>query len=356
MPEVRVSDVLSGIADKINSEFKLEVALTGDSETRSDVRIWVPTASPMLNLLFGKKGSGEGIPVGRVIEIFGDYSHGKSTILQLIINAFQAAGGITNLIDSESGWDKERAIAMGHNQDRHLTVEVDTVESGFNVIGSLLNKYKETFRGTQTPILFGWDTIAASPTEGEKAGDEYSSGMMYKARKIRQELKKLNSELGKVNATVVFVNQTIEGPKDKYSKPKDPSGVKTTPGGGGIKFWASQRLQVERIKVYHDPANKTKPQGIISNCKMVKNKLSPPFREVDMCLNYTQGTDPLTEIVNFLLDHSKVVNISGAYRKIVGFGDKDISFYERDQNKTVADNPGLYEWLVEQAREVWWES
>ena len=126
----------------------------------------------------------------------------------------------------------------------------------------------------------------------------------------------------------------------------------TTPGGGGVKFWSSQRLQVDRVGVYVDFDTK-KPIGIISNCKLVKNKLGAPFRSVDLPINYAQGVDTNREVFNYLLDHSDVINLAGAYKRIVGYGAKDITFYEKDLKSVLTANPGLYEWLVDKCKETW---
>ncbi len=340
---VSTADLIRDVAKSLNEEFALEVAIPGWAENMSDVKRWVPTASPMLNLLLGNDNYG--VACGRIIEIFGDFSHGKSTILQYIMNAFQAAGGLTTLIDAESGWNRKHAIAIGHNPDRHLAVEVDTVESGFRVLRSLCARYHAVFQGA-VPVLFGWDTIAASPTEGERLDDEYAQGMMYKARKIRSELRSLAPSLAKAGFTLAVVNQTIEG---KDQKP----GQKTTAGGGGIKFWASQRLEVTKVASYSRYDDKQIGAGIITKCRLVKNKLDIPMRSVDVPINFTTGVDPRREVMNYLLDNSRIVNIAGAYKRIVGFGEKDLSFYEKDTDEVFAANPGLYEWLVSQAKYVW---
>lgn len=347
MATVSVYDVLTDIAKDVNREFNLEVAVPGKSSIRSVVKGWIPTDSTVMNLLFGRPETGDlGVALGRIIEIFGDFSHGKSTILQIIMNAFQAAGGLTNLLDSESGWDEHRAVKMGHNPERHLSIEVDTVEDGFNVINKLNEKYISTFGANRdynvVPILYGWDTIAASPTAGEKKGDEYESGMMFKARKIRQELRRLAIELPKNNATLVFINQTIEGPKKK-----------TTPGGGGIKFWSSQRFEIRRVGSLHNFEDKKKTAGIISNLKNVKNKLSPPFRNADIPLMFDKGFSPERELLNYHLDNTSIVNVAGARKKILGFGDEDLSFFDKDTQEIFDTNPGLIEYLREEMIKHW---
>lgn len=348
--DVAIYDALEKIATRVNKKHDIEAAIPGEKKVSADVDFWVPTASTILNLLMGDDDFG--VAAGRIFELFGDFSHGKSTIAQIIINAFQAAGGVSVLLDSESSWNRQRAIQMGHNAKRHLAVDIETCNMGFEVIHSTLGEFKRTFGG-RIPVVFVWDTIAASPTSDEKSGDEYASGMMSKARLIRMELRRLTPELKKAQASIVFVNQTIEGPKPNRS------GVKTTSGGGGIKFWSSQRIQVTRVGRYADwggKANKEdrKLAGIISSIQMVKNKMNPPFKSADMPINFRTGVDPYREVTNYLLDNTSVYNVSGAYKSIVGFGDKDIKAYERDIPGIIQGTPGLYEWLVEQVKSHWY--
>lgn len=354
MAKANVYDVLMRVAEKVNKKHDFQIAVPGKEQVGSDVRERVLTDSVMLNLLFGgfdiEGQFHEGVPVGKIIEIFGDYSHGKSTILQIIMNAFQQVG-VSALIDSESAWDRVRALVMGHRVEKHLALEADTLELGFKVMHDTIEYFGEEFRGA-IPFMIGWDTIAAAPTEGEKKDDEYESGMMYKPRKIRQELRKLTLKFAASRCTGVFLNQTIQSKdsKEKYT------GIKSTGGGGGLKFHSSQRLQVTRVASFREwGASKkhSKPIGIISAAKLVKNKLGAPMQEVDIPINYKQGVDPIREVVNYLLDFSEVYNIAGAYKKIVGFDDETLSFYEKDLPEVFDKNEGLLEYLQDSARIEW---
>lgn len=339
-----VYSVIEKVAKQVNRIHDIEAAIPGEQEVSADVKVWVKTASVLLNLLMGDEDYG--CAAGRIYELFGDYSHGKSTIAQILMNAFQAVGGVSVLLDSESGWNRPRAIVMGHNPKRHLAVEIETCDMGFEVIISTIEEFKSTLGG-KVPVLFAWDTIAASPTADEKAGDEFASGMGFKPRLIRQKLRTLCPELKKINASILFVNQTIESMKPNRS------GVKTTPGGGGIKFWSSQRIQVYKAAIYSEFGEKKKTAGIIAEAKMVKNKLHPPFRTADIPLNFRTGVDPYREVTNYLLDNTSCYNVAGAYRSIVGFQEKDIKCYEKDLPGKFKEYPGLYDWMVDQVKSHW---
>jgi recombination protein RecA len=342
--EQQVYAILEKVAKSINNAKSLEVAIPGEKEVKADVKQWIPTASVILNLLMGDENYG--VAVGRIYDIIGDFGEGKSTIAQIIMNAFQEAGGVSVLLDSESAWNRARAIDMGHNPKRHMAVDIETCEMGFSVIQETIEQFKITLGG-RVPVVFVWDTISASPTDSEKKGDEFANGMQFKPRFIRSQLRAICPELKKVAASLVFVSQTIEGNKPNRT------GVKTTAGGGGIKFWSSQRLQVEKVATTHDPVEKEKLTGIITNIKMVKNKLHPPFKRADVPIDFKLGLNPVMEVTNYLLDHTNVYNISGAYKSIVGFAEKDIKFYEKDLPKVLEANPGLLDWMVEQVKSHW---
>ncbi len=341
-----MADIYSAIVANcklLNANAGFEVAIGGKSENYSDVKEWVPTSSTMLNLLLGDANFG--IAVGRIFELFGDYSHGKSTVAQHIMNGFQEAGGLSVLIDSESGWDRPRAIAMGHKEDQHQVIEAETAEEGFEAIYNSIKNFALAF-DEEIPIVFVWDTLASSPTDGEKIGDEYTGGMMWKPRLIRRELRRLCKPLAKNNCSLVVVNQTIEGPKP------NKSGVKMTPGGGGVKFWSSQRIQVSRVAAFKDPVTKL-PAGIISSAKLVKSKLNAPSRSVDLPITFSHGIDPMREVINYHLDNTSIVNIFGVYKKIIGFGEKDFSFLEKNMEKVFKENEGLLKYLVDEAKMHW---
>lgn len=342
---------LAAMTKQLNTDFKLEIATVGTQPVVSDVKKWIPSPSVMLNLLMGE--TNYGAPSGRFIEILGDSSHGKSTVDELLRIGWHAAGGVSFLLDAESTWDRDRAIRMGHRPEQHVSIAIDTCEMGFDVIHHILARCEMDYRGS-VPILISWDTISASPTMGEKKGDEFESGMMYKARLIRQRLRQLVGELAKNTATVVFLNQTIEGKpdaKDKF-KPYIDKMVKTTPGGGGVKFYASQRLQVDRINTFEDKTTK-EIRGILSKVTMVKNKLGAPFKSVTLPLSFDVGIDKKREIFNYLSD-AGVIEVSGAWYKIPEFNDGEAgSFYEKDFNDVLDRIPALYPWLVERAKEMY---
>lgn len=331
---------LKAVASGVNTGLKYDLAVLDAQDSGSLIRHWVPTDSVLLNLLLGEENYG--LAIGRVFELFGEFSNGKTTIAQILMSAVQRYKGISALADAESSWLESYAVKHGHDPSRHIFLEADTVEAGFLGVKETCRQVISVFGG-EVVTLFVWDTIAASPTEKEAADD--NDRMAAKAGVIRQQLRVLSKLLPKVPASVVFVNQTI----DSFSQYKK----KTTPGGGGIKFWSSQRLQVTKVGAIHD-ANK-KVIGFISRVKAVKNKLGPPQKEVDIPILYESGVDKRREVLNYLIDNTAIVNNAGAYKKIVDYPEPGqyVSFYEKDMDKTFEDFPDLYEFLVEKTKQHW---
>jgi len=341
------TDHLRSLSKDLNKEFGAEVAVAGEEMTHSDkATVRIPTSSHLLNLLLGG-----GIPLGRVMELYGEPSHGKSTLVEHMIVGFQRYPGISVLLDAESGWDRRRALSIGHNPSRHLHLQCDTVEQGFSVIDSTIKRIR--MKGSKfpqdMPVGFFWDTISASQTEGEKSGDIYADGMMDKPRKIRRALRMLSMVLPNTNCSLVFVNQTISGPAGPGRGAK-----KSTPGGGAIKFWAAKRLKVYSSGRMHYPTDNT---GILTEVTTVKDKLEPPNRDVQLPIRYADGVDTLYEVLNFLIDNSNYVNMSAGRVTILDFPepDKELKFWHKKAYDAYAKHPELLDFLQLCADEVWAE-
>lgn len=342
------TQILTALAKELNDEFKAEVAVPGEDMVHSDkATIRIPTSSFMLNLLLGG-----GTPLGRVLEICGDPSEGKSTFVEHMMIGFQKYPGISVLLDAETGWQRERALRIGHNPSRHLHLQADTVELGFSVIDSTIKRIR--MPGSKfpqdMPVGFFWDTIAASQTEGEKTGDQYADGMMDKARKIRRNLRTLSMLLPRTNCSLVFVNQMIDQP----AKGNRGHAKKTTPGGGAIKFWSAKRLQVRSFETMHYPEDNT---GILSTVKTIKDKLEPPHREVQIPIRYIDGVDNLYEVMNFLIDNSNYVNMAAGRVTVLDFPEPGVEakFWHKKAYEYYEKHPDLLEFLQSCAQEIWAE-
>jgi recombination protein RecA len=334
----------------VNKDLKLPIALPGKAYCASDVRCFVPTSSFLLNKLL----SG-GVPVGRVMEVFGDPSKGKSTLVEHMMIGFQRYPGISVLLDAETGWYRPRAEAMGHNSSRHIHLQADTVELGFKSIFRLIERLRQP--GSKIPrnmpVGIFWDTISASQTEGEKSGDIYKDGMNDKPRKIRLSLRKIAPILAQNMCAMVFVSQTYQ----EMPKPgqRAPAGKVSASGGEGIKFWSAKR-----IKVWHEGKLDVPVEnaGINVVAQTVKDKLQAPFLKAHLPVMHKTGIDPGYELLNYLIDNSTYANMSGARVHIPDFPNagEDLSFYPKELHKKLEQHPDLLSHMEMYAELAWAES
>jgi recombination protein RecA len=347
MSIVDVGKLLANVAVDLNKEFKARVAVTGDELCASDVPFRVPTRSFSLNKLLGG-----GAPIGRVVEVFGDPSHGKSTILEEMMIGFQRFPGISVLLDADTGWCRPRAIRMGHDSSRHLHLQADTVEYGFETIFSTIARLRMPGRFPPAmPIGIFWDTISASQTEGEKEGDKYKEGMGDKPRKIRENLRRLAPELPRNNVCLVFACHTHA----EFGKGKSQPQKKSSTGGEAIPFWAAKRIKVWISGRLNYP---TKDAGVITTARTIKDKLEAPNLQIDLPILHNTGIDPGYELLLYLIDHSSWVNMSGAYVNIPDYPEpgKSLSFYPKQFHNKLQHFPDLMDYLWACAEQTWDET
>lgn len=340
---------LSEISAAVNEELKICVLQPGSDSSLADVQTWCPTGIDLLDLwTYG------GVPIGRVWEIYGEPHHGKSALAIQLMVAVQRAGGLSVLLDAEGSVTKSRLDLFGHDPARHLYMNADSVEIGFKAIDTTLETVRVKCK-LDIPILFVWDTIAASQTEHEKASDKYGDGMMSKPRLIREGLRRLSLELPRQQAGIVFVNQTMAS-MDQYS-PID------TPGGKSLKFWSTYRIHVKKGGPFQPGGT---DNGIISKMKMTKCKLGPPLRTIDLPLSYDKGWD--NDFANFnFLNRTDVTEATkaeicrkGSYYYILGFknfcggeGPDEIPLYASALDDKIRAYPRLSEYLSHLTRKEW---
>jgi RecA/RadA recombinase len=337
---------LRDVAVDVNRDIKNEVAVAGQDRNLSDVgKVRVPTTSYMLNLLLGG-----GIPLGRVMEIYGDESVGKSTIGEHICVGFQRANGISILLDADTGWHRQRAYAMGHNSDRHMHLQADTVELGAETTIKTIEKLRMRGRFPENmPVVILWDAISASQTEGEKTGDLYKDGMADKPRKIRQLLRSVAPMLPRYNVSLIFISHTImEIKKGSNRPPRKISGA----GGDAIKFWSGKRLHVRRVSRMDYPQENS---GLIACVKNVKDKLDPPNREVYLPIMNKTGVDPNYELLNYLIDNSNWVNMDAGRVSIPNYPNdgQDLTFYMKQFPSILDKHSELTDYLTACVDDTW---
>jgi RecA/RadA recombinase len=350
MDDAAILAGLRQVSGELNKQFKAPVSVPGDELCVSDIPFFVPTSSWLFNKLLGG-----GVPVGRVMEIYGDPSTGKSTLIEHMMIGFQQYPGISVLLDADTGWYRPRALAMGHNTSRHLHLQADTIELGFETIYSTIARIRmpgSKFPRTM-PVGIFWDAISSSQTEGEKEGDQYKEGMQDAARKIRKELRRIAPILPRNNCALIFASHThvdIKAAARTNSKQATPK--KSSSYGDAIKFWSAKRLKVWVAGALDVPSQRC---GVRVMVNTYKDKINVPNRIIDLPMLHMTGVHRGYELINYLVDNSSWVNMNGAYVCIPDFPEpgKEINFFPKHLDLKLQRFPGLLEYLECCAEETW---
>lgn len=261
-----------------------------------------------------------GLPKGRVTEIFGAEASGKTTLALHVIANAQKAGGIAAFIDAEHAVDPLYAKKIGVDIDKLYVAQPDNGEQALDIVELLVRS-----NAIEVIVI---DSVAALVPKAEIEGDMGDSHMGLHARLMSQALRKLSGVINKTNTCVVFVNQIREKIGVIFGSPI------TTPGGRALKFYASVRLQISRIGSIKDET------GVVGNrtkVKVVKNKVAPPFKEVEFDIIYNKGISRVGDILN-LADTHNVVERTGSWYSYdgtkLGQGySKVVAFLEHEDNK-----------------------
>jgi recombination protein RecA len=268
---------LDSAMSQIEKAFGKGAIMKLDASSKMQVEV-IPTGSMSLDLALGVGG----VPKGRVVEIYGPESGGKTTIALTIAAQCQKIGGTVAFIDAEHALDPVYAKALGVNTDELLVSQPDTGEQALEIAELLVRS------GAVDMIVI--DSVAALVPRAEIEGEMGDSLPGLQARLMSQALRKLTAILSKSNTTMIFINQVREKIGVMYGNPE------TTTGGKALKFYASVRLDVRRIgqpiKVGNDAV------GNNVKVKVVKNKVAPPFKEVEIQIYFGKGIDQLNDLVN----------------------------------------------------------
>jgi recombination protein RecA len=308
---------LSAALSQIERQFgKGSIMRLGDDGVIKDVES-ISTGSLGLDLALGIGG----LPKGRVVEIYGPESSGKTTLTLQTIAACQRAGGSAAFIDAEHALDAIYAQKLGVNVDELLVSQPDTGEQGLEIADMLV-------RSAAVDVVV-IDSVAALTPKAEIEGDMGDSHMGLQARLMSQALRKLTANIKKSNTLVIFINQIRMKIGVMFGNPE------TTTGGNALKFYASVRLDIRRTGAIKKG---DEILGSETRVKVVKNKLAPPFRQADFDILYGEGISREGEIIELGVK-ANVVEKSGAWYSYngtrIGQGKDNVRIYLKE-NPTMA--------------------
>ncbi|MFM9959300.1 MAG: recombinase RecA [Phycisphaerales bacterium] len=278
----------------------------------------VSTGSISLDLALG----GKGIPVGRVVEIFGPESSGKTTLALTIAGNVQKNGGVAAIIDAEHALDPSWARRLGVNVDNLLVSQPDTGEQALEICELLV-------RSNAVDIIIV-DSVAALVPRAEIEGEMGDSLPGLQARLMSQALRKLTGCIAKSKCTVVFINQIREKIGVMFGSPE------TTTGGRALKFYASIRIDIRRISAIKEGEQNI---GNRVRARVVKNKLAPPFREAEFDMMFDEGISTSGDLVDIAVTDN-VINKSGAW---FSYGDVRLGQGRENTKRFLRENPDLFE-------------
>ena len=310
---------LQAAMDKIEKSFgKGSIKKLGD-DNFEDVDV-IPTGSVGLNAALGVGG----YPRGRIIEIYGPESSGKTTLAIHAIAEAQKMGGIAAIIDAEHAFDRFYAQKLGVDIDNLLISQPDCGEQALEIAEQLI-------RSSAIDIIV-IDSVAALTPKAEIEGEMGDNKVGLQARLMSQALRKLTSAISKTKTTCIFINQLREKIGVMFGNPE------TTTGGNALKFYASVRLDIRRVSQLKDGEDAIGNQVRV---KVVKNKVAPPFRKAEFDIMFGEGLSRVGEIVDLGVQYG-IIKKSGSF-----FSYNETKLAQgRDRTKAlIADNPELAEEL-----------
>ena len=313
--------------DKLDKTYgKGAVMKMGDSVVEN-VEV-IPSGSLGLDIALGVGG----YPKGRVIEIYGPESSGKTTLTLHAIAEAQKAGGIAAFIDAEHAFDRFYAKKLGVDIDNLIISQPDHGEQALEIADNLIRS------GAIDIVIV--DSVAALTPKSEIEGEMGDSKMGLHARLMSQALRKLTSTISKTKCTVIFINQLREKIGVMFGNPE------TTTGGNALKFYASVRLDIRRSTQIKDTDGEV--QGNKTRVKVVKNKVAPPFKTAEFDIMYGEGISKIGEILDLGVAY-EIVKKSGSW---FSYGDTKLGQGRDAVKALLMDNPELSDELENKIKEA----
>ena len=325
-PQQQKMKALQAAMAKIEKDFgKGSIMKMGDEQIEN-VEV-IPTGSIGLNAALGVGG----YPKGRIIEIYGPESSGKTTLAIHAIAECQKAGGIAAFIDAEHAFDRFYAEKLGVDVDNLYISQPDNGEQALEIADQLI-------RSSAVDILVV-DSVAALTPKKEIEGDMGDSAVGLHARLMSQALRKLTGTIAKTKTTCIFINQLREKIGVMFGNPE------TTTGGNALKFYASVRLDIRKVTAIKDG------DDIVGNqvrVKVVKNKVAPPFRKAEFEITFGEGVSRIGEIVDLGVEYD-IIKKSGSW---FSYGDTKLGQGREAVKEMLKDNPELCDELEAQIMEA----
>ncbi len=266
-----------------------------------------------------------GVPKGRIVEIYGPESSGKTTLALHIVAEAQKAGGFAAFIDAEHAVDPDYSKKLGVNTEELLISQPDTGEQALEICETLVRS------GALDVIVI--DSVAALVPRAELEGDMGDAHVGLQARLMSQALRKLTGTVSRSNTTVIFINQIREKIGVMFGNPE------TTPGGRALKFYSSIRMEIRRITTIKDGAEMV---GSRVRVKVVKNKVAPPFKKSEFDIMYGQGISFLGDIIDLAVE-GNIVEKTGAW---YSYDDMKIGQGRENAKNFLSENEDVLETVI----------
>ena len=312
---------LQAAMDRIEKNFGKGAIMKLGDENIQQIEV-IPTGSLGLDVALGVGG----YPRGRIIEIYGPESSGKTTLAIHAIAEAQKNGGIAAIIDAEHAFDRFYAQKLGVDVNSLLIAQPDNGEQALEIADQLISS-----AAVDLVII---DSVAALTPKAEIEGDMGDNKVGLQARLMSQALRKLTATISKTNTTCIFINQLREKIGVMFGNPE------TTTGGNALKFYASVRIDIRKSTPVKDGEE---VMGHLTKVKIVKNKVAPPFRKAEFDIMFGEGISKVGEIIDLGVEHG-IIKKSGSW---FSYGETKLAQGRDAVKQLLADNPELAEELEE---------
>ena len=317
---------LQATIDKIEKDYGKGTIMKLGEQPQWDVQV-IPSGSVALDHALGIGG----YPRGRIVEIYGPESSGKTTLAIHAIAEAQKTGGIAAMIDAEHAFDRTYAKALGVNLETLLISQPDNGEQALEIADNLIRS------GAVDIVVI--DSVAALTPKAEIAGEMGDNKVGLQARLMSQALRKLTANIAKTNTCCIFINQLREKIGIMFGNPE------TTTGGNALKFYASVRIDVRRTTQLKDGEEAL---GNRTRVKVVKNKMAPPFKKAEFDIVFGEGISHVGEIVDLGVEYN-IIGKSGSW---FSYNDQKLAQGRESVKQLLRDNPELCDEIEAKIREA----